>query len=258
MTSEQRHARSPAEGPSRTLAKGLKVLDLLARADGGMRATEVARAFGLNLNTASRMLATLEASGFVNRDPNGAYGIGAKMIAAAVRKLNVPKLTGIARPYLMALREATSETSFLVARVGLSLVILDVVEGKHDLRVVLRAGDVTALFPATTAFTSTVDLPAAEVAALSRKSGNARRTVTEADVLAARAELTKQGYLVRHAALHSDGTCTAAAPVRSRSHVVASIGIAGPSQRWNEAEAKLHGRLFRRVSQELSSRLDFD
>lgn len=258
MSREPRNTRVPSEGPSRTLAKGLKVLDLLGRAEGGMRATEVARAFGLNLNTASRMLATLEASGFANRDPNGAYGIGAKVIAAAVRKLNVPKLVSHARPYLLALREATSETTFLVARVGLSLVILDVVEARHDLRVVLRAGDVTPLFPATTAFTSTADLPAAEVAALSRKSGNARRTVTEADILSARAELTKQGYLVRHAALHSEGTCTAAAPVRNRGAIVASIGIAGPSQRWNENVMKPHAKMLRRVVQELSARLDFD
>lgn len=245
----------PLEGPSQTLAKGLKVLDYLANAETGKRATEVARAFGYNLNTAGRLLATLEAAGFASRDPNGAYTIGAKVIAAAVSKLNVANLTNVARPYLMALRDATSETAFLVARVGSSLVVIDVVESKHDLRVVLKPGAVTSLFPATTAFTTTLDMPPAEVAALSRKSGNPKRVVTESDVIAARAELAKQGYLVRHAAIRSEGTCTAAAPIKSRGVTIASIGVGGPSQRWDEARVKLFAKLFRQVASELSALL---
>lgn len=255
MTKEPRYIKNPADGPSQTLAKGLKILDLLARADSGKRSSEVARAFGLNLNTAGRLLATLEASGFASRDPNGAYTIGAKMISAAVRKINVPNLASVAWPYLMTLRDATSETVFLVARVSASLVIIDLIEGKHDLRVVMRPGDVTPLFPAATAFTTTVDMPAAEVVKLSRKSGVAKRVVTEAEVLAARTELAKQGYLVRHAAIHSEGTCTVAMPVRSKNVTVASIGIAGPLQRWNEVQIKQHAKLFRQVAHDLSAQL---
>jgi DNA-binding IclR family transcriptional regulator len=93
------------------------------------------------------------------------------------------------------------------------------------------------------------------VAALSRKSGNPKRMVTESDVITARAELAKQGYLVRHAAMRSEGTCTAAAPIKSRGVTVASIGVGGPSQRWDEARAKPFGKLFRQVASELSALL---
>lgn len=243
------------DGPSQTLAKGLKILNFLATSDTGKRATEVARTFGYNLNTAGRLLATLEASGFASRDPSGIYTIGAKVVAAAVTKLNVANLTNIARAHLMALRDATSETAILVARVGTSLVVIDAIESKHSLRVVIKPGAVTPLFPATTAFTTTIDLPPREVVALSRKSGNPKRTVSESDVITARAELAKQGYLVRHAALRSDGTCTAAAPIRSRGVTVASIGVAGPSQRWDETTVKPFAKLFRHVTSELSAQL---
>jgi DNA-binding IclR family transcriptional regulator len=248
-------ALAPADGPSQTLAKGLRILDLLTQTPDGMRATEVARRFDLNLNTAGRLLATLEASGFATRNPRGEYALGAKIIAAAVRRLNIPSVANLAHPYLVALRDATSETALLVSRVGSSLVLLDVVEGKHDLRVVQTTGSLVPLFPAPTGFAITVDLPAKEAVELSRKIGDPLRVIRETDVLSARNELQKHGYLVRHAALSSAGTCTVAMTVRHGGAAIAAIGIAGPSQRWNEKAARPHAKLFRQVAHDLSKAL---
>jgi DNA-binding IclR family transcriptional regulator len=246
----------PGDGPSQTLAKGLRILDLLAQTRDGLRATDVARHFGLNLNTAGRLLATLEASGFAARNVRGEYTLGAKVIAAAVRRLNIPNLANLAHPYLAALRDATSETALLVSRVGSALVLLDVVEGRHDLRVVQATGGLVPLFPAPTGFAVTVDLPTREVVELSRKIGDPLRVVKETDVLAARNELQKNGYLIRHAALSSAGTCTVALCIRSKGAAIAAVGIAGPSQRWNEKTARPHAKLFRQIAHELSHALD--
>ncbi len=249
-------ALTAADGPSQTLAKGLRILDLLAQSPDPLRATDVARRFDLNLNTAGRLLATLEASGFASRNPRGEYALGAKVIAAAVRRLNIPNLANFAHPYLVALRDATSETALLVSRVGTALVLLDVVEAKHDLRVVHAPGSMVPLFPAPTGFALTMDMPAKEAVELSRKIGDPLRVIKETDVLAARNEIQKNGYLIRQAALSSAGTCTVALTVRNHGAVIAAIGIAGPSLRWNEKVARPHAKLFRQIAHDLTHALD--
>lgn len=221
-----------------TLARGLKALDALALSDEGLRSTDVAKRFNLNLNTAGRLLSTLEASGYAARGSDGRYTIGPNLISAAIKKTNIANLSKASRPILEKLRDKTHETVFLVMRVGHSLVIVDSLDGSHDLRVVLKVGGVVPLFPATTGYAVTVDLRSTEVVTLSKQNGDPKRFVNEAEVIKARHELKKMGYLVRHASLTSAGTCTVASIVRLGDKAIASIGIAGPSERWNEKTVK--------------------
>lgn len=235
-----------------TLTRGLGILDALADSHEGLRSTDVARRFALNLNTAGRLLSTLEAAGYAARASDGRYSIGASVISAAIKKVNIANLSKASRPLLEQLRDNTRETVFLVTRIGHSLVIVDSLDGSHDLRVVLNAGAVAPLFPATTGYAVTMDLPSTEVVALSKQLGDPMRTVNEADVIQARQELKKRGYLVRHAALSSAGTCTIASTVRLDDKAIASIGIAGPSERWNEKTAKPHIKNLLYATKELS------
>lgn len=238
-----------------TLTRGLDVLNALADSPEGLRSTDIAHKFDFNLNTAGRLLSTLEASGYAARARDGRYSVGAAVISAAIKKVNIANLSKASRSLLEKLRDRTCETVFLVTRVGHSLVIVDSLDGSHDLRVVLKAGGVAPLFPATTGYAVTIDLPSTEVVALSKQIGDANRTVTEAEVIRARQELSKRGYLVRHAALSSAGTCTVASSVRLDNKAVASIGIAGPSERWNEKTIKPYVKDLLDATSELSHRI---
>lgn len=238
-----------------TLTRGLDVLNALADSQDGLRSTDVANKFNLNLNTAGRLLSTLEAAGYAARSNDGYYTVGAAVISAAIKKVNIANLSKASRSMLKHLRDKTCETVFLVTRVGHSLVIVDSLEGTHDLRVVLKAGGIASLFPATTGYALTVDIPSAEVVALSKKMGDSQRAVTEADVIQARQELKKRGYLIRHASLASAGTCTIASTVRLDGKAIASIGIAGPSERWNEKTVKPYIKDLLDATNELSRRI---
>jgi DNA-binding IclR family transcriptional regulator len=44
--------------------------------------------------------------------------------------------------------------------------------------------------------------------------------------------------------------------VRNHGAAIAAIGIAGPSQRWNEKVARPHAKLFRQIAHDLSHALD--
>ena len=238
-----------------TLTRGLDVLNVLADSPEGLRSTDIANRFDLNPNTAGRLLATLEASGYAVRARDGRYSVGAAVISAAIKKVNIANLSKTSRPLLEKLRDKTRETVFLVTRVGHLLVIVDSMDGSHDLRVVLKPGAISSLFPATTGYALTVDLPSSEVVALSKQVGIPEREVTEAEVITARQELKKRGYLVRHAALTSAGTCTIASSIRLDDKAVASIGIAGPSEHWNEKTIKPFVKDLLDASKELSNRI---
>ena len=233
-------ARRRARLQLQTLSRGVAILDALANAPEGLRVTDIAQQLRLSMNTAGRLLFTLQASGYASRSHAGRYAIGPAMVSATIRRLNSIQLVAAARPYLEQLRRITKETAFIVSIVGNSLVIVDSVEGTYDLRVVLPPGAIYALFPATTAYALTIDLPEQAVVELSRASGDPRRLVNEAEILRARHEIKMRGYLIRHAALASEGTCTIATAIRHHGKVVASLGIAGPSHRWTGETIKPH------------------
>jgi DNA-binding IclR family transcriptional regulator len=63
----------------RSLLRGLDVVDLLARSDGGLRLADVARALGLKAPTAHNLLRTLAARRFVEKEEPGLYRLGTEL-----------------------------------------------------------------------------------------------------------------------------------------------------------------------------------
>ena len=109
-----------------TLAKGLAVLDWLARQPKGARVSDVAAAFGLARSNAHRTLRTLVGCGFAQQDEaTSVYG-------ASLRLFELGTLVGAAtdvqarlRPRLQALAESSGETIHLARLDGADIVYLD-------------------------------------------------------------------------------------------------------------------------------------
>ena len=59
-----------------SVARALALLDEVARSDAGLGVNELARRIGVNASTASRLLATLEEGGLVERSRTGPTGSG--------------------------------------------------------------------------------------------------------------------------------------------------------------------------------------
>src|SRR4051795_10605219 len=86
---------------------------------------------GLNRSTAWRILATLEDSGLVERDPRtGRYGVGYAVVALAAGAGHEP-LMRRAHPALRALAEDCAETASLAVPRRLQLVYVDQVQAPH-------------------------------------------------------------------------------------------------------------------------------
>ncbi len=76
-------------GSNQSVDRALGVLRVFTGGRSELRVSDVAKAADLTLSTASRLLATLEAAGFVDRDPvSGLYQLGLDMVSLGGAVLN--------------------------------------------------------------------------------------------------------------------------------------------------------------------------
>src|SRR5215213_8267737 len=118
--------------PVGSVARALALLDALAEAPAGVNA--LARRIGVNPSSASRLLATLEGGGLVEREPaGGPYRLGLHLVALADRVLSRLDVRDLARPQLQALVEETGETATLSVPGGEEAVTVDFVPGARSI-----------------------------------------------------------------------------------------------------------------------------
>lgn len=114
---------------SRTLARGLALLQALGEAEDGATVSALAEATDLDRAVLYRLLDTLTDEGFVTRDPDTRkYHLGLSMLELGVRAAQGLEVRRLAGPALRSLTEDTSETACLAVRDRDDLVVVDVVE----------------------------------------------------------------------------------------------------------------------------------
>src|SRR5829696_989500 len=93
----------------------------------GSGVNALARRIEVNPSSASRLLATLERGGLVEREPGGPYRLGLHLVALADRVLARIDVRDVARPQLRALVERTGETATLSVPGGDEAITVDFV-----------------------------------------------------------------------------------------------------------------------------------
>jgi len=99
--------------PVASVARALTLLEELRDSEQSLGVNELARRIGVNASTASRLLATLESAGMVERDEHGPYRLGLALVTLADRVVSRLDLQSLARPILVELEESTGETATL-------------------------------------------------------------------------------------------------------------------------------------------------
>ena len=124
---------------SQTLARGLRVLRLLADEPRGVTMTELARRVAVNRTVAYRLVATLVEFGLARRDDDGRVyvGVGVIELARAIE----PLLRDQARPVLRKLAEDVGATAHLTVAEGDEALAIAVIEPSWtDYHVAYRVG----------------------------------------------------------------------------------------------------------------------
>jgi IclR family acetate operon transcriptional repressor len=220
----------PSGRPVGSVARALALLDALAEGPAGVNA--LARRIGVNPSSASRLLATLDSGGLVDREPGGPYRLGLRLVALADGVLARLDVRDLARPELRALVEQTGETATLSVPGGGDAVTVDFLAGESSVVSMARVGR-PSVGHATAAGKVLLAFHGGQPA---RLPAYTERTITEPGRLSAElATVRERGWADAEGEREPDLNALAA-PVSGREgELVAILGLQGPAARFTAA-----------------------
>ena len=225
----------PPDSPRRavgSVARAVALLDVLAASDHGLGVNEVARRLGINASTASRLLATLQETGLVERTDTGPYRLGLKLVALSDRVLAQLDVRQLARPLLARLVDETGETATVSLPGEGEAVTVDFVPSAASVVSMARVGrpsipHATAVGKVMLAFGGA---PGAAVAA--PLEAVTERTITDPEALARELSCIRERGFAEAVGEREPDLAAVAAPVFGRDgRLTAILGIQGPVSR---------------------------
>ena len=240
-----------------SVARALAVLDALSDSDGELRVGELARRIGVNASTASRLLATLERGGLVERTASGSYRLGLKLVALSDRVLARLDVRELSRPWLDWLVAQTGETATLSVPGAGEAITVDFVPSPSSVVSLARVGrpsvpHATAAGKVMLAFagSGTSALPGSQLESFTE------RTITDPRALADELERVRQSGVGEAIGEREPDLGALAAPVLGRSReLVAILGIQAPVARLPAATRRSTRGPLHRAAAELSRSL---
>jgi len=200
-----------------------------------MTLTEVAKAADLPKSTALRFLRTLEESGWVVRDKDGVYSLGAAIVGLAAQYLSGNPVVAAATPAMRALQAELDETISLSRRVGLIRVCVQEFPSTQNLRLVLGLGERGPLHAGASGLLLFAYMPGEERQRLAEHGFDryTSRTLTDLKALEAEADVIREQGWAMTRGQKTEGGLAMAVPIAepgSRGEV-AALGIFGPEIR---------------------------
>jgi IclR family KDG regulon transcriptional repressor len=224
---------------SQTVEKALRILEALG--EGEARLVDLSARLGEHKSTVQRLLATLEAGGFVQQDQGSRrYSLGLKVLQLASEVLMNLDLREAAQEDLYELNDLTGETIHLGIYDKMQVVYIDKRESTYPIRMYSRVGAradcyCTGVGKALIAF-----LPERELERYLENVTFTRytpRTITSVERLREEiARIRDRGY-ARDEQEHEEGVRCVAAPIFGfDGTVVGSVSVAAPAFRKSAEE----------------------
>jgi DNA-binding IclR family transcriptional regulator len=207
--------------------KLLAVLDAFTRERPRLTLSEIARAAGVPLSTAHRLVAELSSWGGLERDEDGGYRVGLRIWelgALAPRGLG---LREAALPFMEDLYEVTHENVQLAVREGHEVLFVERFAARGAVTVLTQVGGRFALAPTGVGLVLLAHAPAEvqDAVLAGPQERFTRQTVTDpAQLRRVLAEVRRSGHAVSDRQV-TDDAVSVAAPVRQRGTVVAALSI---------------------------------
>jgi DNA-binding IclR family transcriptional regulator len=237
-----------------TADRALRILQLFATPGEAISVAEVSRRLALNRSTASRLVSTLEARGFLERRlPAGPLSLGSEVARLGRLALGARDLVGLSRPLLEQLSAQTGETATLGVPAGDRVAIVGQSHGRHH---VSSGNWVGVRTPPHCCSDGKVLLAYGALAVgpgpLPRIAAN---TIVDRRALARELRTIRQrGFAVAEGELE-DGLVGVAVPVRDRGICVAALCVSGPRYRLDVDAIETFVPVCRGAADELEARL---
>lgn len=252
------YAKQDSEIILSTLDKGLYILEVLANLESREGATlaELSRVVNMHRSSLFRILTTLQARGYVDRDRvTDRYHIGMRVLSlpsAVLRRLDIRQ---IARPSLQALCTETQELVHLTVLNAGSVVTIERLESTHTLSLRLELGDRRPAHCTATGKVFLAHLPDAEIEQIlsSGMLAITPRTITSREVLDRQLDEVRQRGFAWDDEEFLEGVRCVAAPVFGYDGKVhAAVSVVTPSMRTPWERIGQLGDRVRAASKEIS------
>lgn len=245
----------------KSLVKAINILETLS-VHGEMGVTAIAQIVDMDKSTVFRILNTLRQLGYLAQNPNTqTYRLGFKVQDLAKSQMTIQSLIDRSRPHLLKLSIEAGEASKLAVLEGSNVLILDVIESQHVIKVNVASGrqfsaHLVAIGKVILAF-----LPEETVRAMfegKNMLAATNRTLTNIEALLDDLRVIRErGYAVDDEECSPGLYCLAAPVFDMGNHVVAGISVSFPILRNRmQAERDRIARLLvaagRNISTELS------
>jgi DNA-binding IclR family transcriptional regulator len=226
-------AKGPAAAKSRELApalsRGVAILDLIARSRRTWSLTEIATELQIAKSSAFALCATLASAGLLERQRDGTYRLGLRLVDLANARLEDSDLAGAFYKTWDSLGVFRQEAVILAVRDGVEMVYIACRNSPLPLGVTFRIGMRLPACCTATGKASLSTLAEEEVRALYRKQRLARLTAESVGsveaLLAQLAAVRRRGYSVDDGETR-EHMCSFGAPVFNRDSRQAVAGVA--------------------------------
>jgi DNA-binding IclR family transcriptional regulator len=132
----------PARNHIDLTVKTMSVLESLVQSAEGASLKDIALRLGLIKSSVFRILFTLKELGYVEQvTENGLYRLTFKTTGLVRRSIEGLTLSKLARPHLVRLRDRVQESVWLAEQRRYGIVLIDVVEASHRLKLSFDVGD---------------------------------------------------------------------------------------------------------------------
>jgi DNA-binding IclR family transcriptional regulator len=252
---------TPRSGGIQSVERAVAALKVFGEDESELGVTELARRLNLHKSTISRLMATLEAGGFVQQDPRtGRYRLGLQLATLAGRALNQYDLRDVARGALHALARATGETCNLSVRDGDDAVNIDQALSSNPVKHLGWIGRRLPLHCSAAGKPLLAFAPRADIErVLSRPLVTyTARTVTDPTTMWREIERIRRDGVAFAVEEFEPELSAAGAPVRDhRGEVIATVTVSGPTFRVTPDRLVNVAGMVREAADQLSASLGY-
>lgn len=222
---------------SRSLAKGLQILETLARKGNPMNLRDIAEFAGLGKASTLRLLRTLQATGYLARDANDNYELGRDW--PSIQQQNrLRSVRELAMPFLQGLNAELGETVALAFLFEDVIRVIEVMDGTHHIRMSNYRGGILQPYASSLGKSITAYQTPDVAQRLLYTYGIFSLTPnTLTDFRAIQDDLTmvrQRGYAWDREETVPGGTCIGAPIICGNGEVFSSVSMSMPKARFNK------------------------
>jgi IclR family acetate operon transcriptional repressor len=247
-------------GDVQSVSRALDLLTRLGSSDEGQRLSELARAAGLAVSTAHRLLTTMQQAGFVNFDPvRSEWHVGREAFAVGAAYVQRRDFVAPAMVFLRRLRDESRETANLGILEDGQLVTLAQVESREITRAISPPGGRVAATCSAMGKALLATWNDEQIAVFCKRNGfrkltpNSHRTL--ASLMADIKTIRKRGFAIDDEEHVVGLRCVAAVVCSPQSDAICALSVSGLANRLSAARANAVASHVVSAGQELAQKI---